>query len=63
FASLIAVAKTSRTMLKRFLSEMGVGFLINRKKTRHRERVLLLSYKPLISKKINFISQRSRRSR
>ncbi|XP_035293299.1 39S ribosomal protein L33, mitochondrial-like [Cricetulus griseus] len=61
--SAVSFAKSkSKTILVRLVSQAGIVFSFNHKRSRHQEKLTLLHYDPIVNKEVLFMEQKKIRS-
>ncbi|XP_001371263.1 39S ribosomal protein L33, mitochondrial [Monodelphis domestica] len=61
--SAVCLAKSkSKTLLVKMLSQAGTGYTFNTKRSRLREKLVLLHYDPIVNKRVLFVEKKKVRS-
>ncbi|XP_074065911.1 large ribosomal subunit protein bL33m [Macrotis lagotis] len=61
--SAVCLAKSkSKTLLVKMVSQAGTGFTFNTKRSRLREKLVLLHFDPIVNKRVLFVEKKKVRS-
>ncbi|XP_003767146.1 39S ribosomal protein L33, mitochondrial isoform X2 [Antechinus flavipes] len=61
--SAVCLAKSkSKTLLVKMVSQAGTGYTFNTKRSRLREKLVLLHYDPVVNKRVLFVEKKKVRS-
>ncbi|XP_043836411.1 39S ribosomal protein L33, mitochondrial [Dromiciops gliroides] len=61
--SAVCLAKSkSKTLLVKMLSQAGTGYTFNTKRSRLREKLVLLHFDPIVKKRVLFVEKKKVRS-
>ncbi|XP_074144398.1 large ribosomal subunit protein bL33m [Sminthopsis crassicaudata] len=61
--SAVCLAKSkSKTLLVKMVSQAGTGYTFNTKRSRLREKLVLLHYDPIVNKRVLFVEKKKVRS-